>query len=265
MEILGFAAAVFIGIILGLVGAGGSILTVPVLVYLFQLEPVTATAYSLIVVGMSALAGSAAYMKNELVSYRSAAVFAAPALIAVFVARKFVLPAIPEELFTVAGVTVTRGAAVMLLFAALMILAAVSMIRTPDRQEAEAGRGMNYPLIALQAYIIGTLTGLVGAGGGFLIIPALVTLLRLPMKTAVGTSLLIIAVNSFFGVLGDLGTVSIDWRFVGIFTAFAMAGILIGNHLSRRIAGAALKPAFGWFILAMGVYIIGSEVIHYTT
>lgn len=260
MEFLGYGAAIFIGLVLGLVGAGGSILTVPVMVYLMDIDPVLATSYSLVVVGTTALAGSTAYMKKEQVNYKTAVIFAIPAFTAVFITRMFILPAIPETIGAVAGIEVTKDLAVMLLFAVLMILSAYAMIRGRKDADATEEHTYNYPLIAVEAFGVGMLTGLVGAGGGFLIIPALVALMHLPMKTAVGTSLLIIAVNSLIGVLGDVGHVQMNWLFLGGFTALTVTGIFFGSWLSRFISGARLKPAFGWFILAMGVYIIGSEV-----
>lgn len=259
-QLFGFISAVLIGVVLGLIGGGGSILTVPSLVYLADIEPVPATAYSLFVVGLTALVGSAAYMRQGLVSYRTALVFGLPSLVAVFLTRRFVMPAIPAQLGSFAGVDVSRDLAVMLLFAALMIAASASMIRRGKPEAAEGELRFNYPMIFAEGIVVGVLTGLVGAGGGFLIIPALVVLARLPMKLAVGTSLLIIAAKSLIGFTGDLGQMAIDWNFLALFSAFAVAGILLGTWLTRFIPGGKLKPAFGWFTLAMGVYIIGREL-----
>ncbi|MAT39236.1 MAG: permease [Ectothiorhodospiraceae bacterium] len=260
MEILGFAGAIVIGATLGLIGAGGSILTVPILVYFLSVDPVLATSYSLVVVGVTALAGSITYMKKDLVSYKTAVIFAVPAFIAVFLTRKFLVPAIPQEIFAIGEFTLTKDIAVMLLFAVLMVLAAFSMIRKTKVEAQEGTQEFNYPMILLEGFIVGVLTGMVGAGGGFLIIPALVVLSRLPMKMAVGTSLLIIAAKSLLGFLGDLGQQNIDWSFLAGFTALTIAGIILGAYLARFVSGAKLKPAFGWFTLAMGVYIIGSEI-----
>lgn len=151
----------------------------------------------------------------------------------------------------------------MLLFAVVMILASVSMIRPGKHKEQDenAPRVYNYPMILLEGAVVGVLTGLVGAGGGFLIIPALVILARMPMKLAVGTSLFIIAVKSLIGFIGDLqGDEIIDWKLLGVFTAFSVVGIFIGILLSKKIPGQKLKKGFGWFVLLMGVYIIIKEV-----
>jgi uncharacterized protein len=259
-QFFGLVAAVFIGVTLGLIGGGGSILTVPSLVYLAGVEPLPATAYSLFVVGITALVGAVAYMWQGMVSYRTAVVFGVPSLVAVYLTRRFIVHAIPSDLGVVAGIDVSRDLALMLLFAVLMIAASVSMIRRGRPETATERQRFNYPIIFAEGIAVGVLTGLVGAGGGFLIIPALVLLARLPMKLAVGTSLLIIAAKSLIGFTGDLATMPIDWSFLALFSAFAVAGILLGTWLTSYIPGARLKPAFGWFTLAMGVFIIGREL-----
>ena len=260
LEILGYIGAILIGITLGLIGGGGSILTVPVLVYLMDVEPVPATAYSLFVVGLTALIGSFTYMKKKEINYITAVVFAVPAFIAVFITRKFIVPAIPNEIFSIGNFVLTKDIFIMVLFAVLMIVASVSMIRDKRPESSSEEIKFNYPMILLEGFVVGILTGLVGAGGGFLIIPALVLLARLPMKMAVGTSLLIIAVKSLIGFTGDVGTnLIVDWTFVALFSSLAIAGIFLGSYLSKFIAGSKLKPAFGWFVLVMGVYIIGKE------
>lgn len=263
LEILGYISASLIGISLGLIGGGGSILTVPVLVYLIGMNPVAATAYSLFIVGFSSLIGAGKYTTKKLVSYKTAVVFGLPSLVAVFLTRKFVVPAIPEQLFQLGDFVFTKDIALMVLFALLMIAASISMTRGRKEVEeiADEAQRFNYPLIIVEGLVVGGLTGLVGAGGGFLIIPALVVLSKLPMKMAIGTSLLIIAIKSMIGFLGDVSNMEIDWVFLGIFSAISVVGIFIGSYLSNFISGSKLKPAFGWFVLIMGVYIITKEVI----
>ena len=262
IDLLGYFGALLIGVVLGLIGGGGSILTVPVLVYLLSVNPVTATAYSLFVVGASSLVGALNNMKKKLVDFRTATVFAIPAFIAVYGTRKYLVPAIPEHIFTLWGFEVTKDIGIMLFFAVIMIVASVSMIknnRTEELKETEVK--YNYPLIILEGLVVGVLTGIVGAGGGFLIIPALVLLAKLPMKKAVATSLLIIAVKSLLGFIGDVENLEIDWIFLMIFTGLSIIGIFLGGFLNKFIDGKKLKKGFGWFVLVMGVYIIGKELM----
>jgi uncharacterized protein len=265
MAFLGYALAALIGISLGLIGGGGSILTVPVLVYAMGVSPVLSTSYSLFVVGLTALVGSVDYARKNLLDYKTALVFGLPSLTAVYLTRHFLVPAIPDPFFQVSGFTVGKDLFVMLLFAGLMVAASVSMIRSKANQTPESKpakeKTYNLPLIFIEGIVVGALTGLVGAGGGFLIIPALVLLAGLPMKQAVGTSLLIIGIKSLIGFLGDVGQMQIDWPFLLLFSLFAVGGIFIGSALSKRISGEKLKPVFGWFVLVMGIYIIVKETI----
>lgn len=262
MEILGYIASILIGVSLGLIGGGGSILTVPVLVYLLKVEPVPATAYSLFIVGLTAAVGSLSYFRQRLVNVRTAIVFGIPSIAAVFATRAWLMPAIPKEIFTLGSFVLTKNLLTMAVFAILMVAASYSMIKkeNPNRLNETSGpQKFNYPLILLEGTVVGALTGFVGAGGGFLIIPALVVLSRLPMKEAVGTSLVIIALKSLIGFLGEGDLAGMDWKLIGLVSAFALAGIVIGTMLSRRIDGKKLKPAFGWFVLVMGIYILIKE------
>lgn len=262
LEIIGYAASIMIGLSLGLIGGGGSILTVPVLVYLLGVSPVLATAYSLFVVGTTSLVGSFSFMKRKLVDYRTALVFAVPSFLSVFLTRKYLVPAIPDLLFTLGSFEVTKSIAIMVFFALVMIAASISMIISKRKEEEATGEiKYNYPLIGVEGALVGVLTGIVGAGGGFLIIPALVILARLPMKMAVGTSLLIIAAKSLVGFLGDISNQSINWGFMLIFTALSVGGIFIGSYLSTKTNSDHLKKGFGWFVLLMGFYIILKELV----
>jgi hypothetical protein len=262
IEIVGYIASLIIGISLGLIGGGGSILTVPVLVYLFGVNPVLATAYSLFIVGATSLVGTFPKYKQGLVNLKTALIFGIPSIVAVYATRKFIVPLIPDAVFSVGDFMVTKSILLMILFAVLMVFASVSMIREKKQinGEPEGEQRFNYPLILLEGAIVGVLTGLVGAGGGFLIIPALVILSKLPMKQAVGTSLLIIAAKSLIGFTGDLGHTVMDWKLLGIVTALAIIGIFIGNQLSHKTDGNKLKKGFGWFVLVMGIYIIAKEL-----
>ncbi|MBP7801435.1 MAG: sulfite exporter TauE/SafE family protein [Saprospiraceae bacterium] len=264
MEILGFFLAAIVGVSLGLIGSGGSILTVPILVYILAVSPVLATAYSLFIVGVTALVGGIQSAFHKKVDFKTVIIFGIPSIIAVFVTRMWIVPLIPKELFSIGSFMVTKSVALMLLFALVMVLASISMIK-PGKSEPESDEPVamkyNYPMILLEGALVGLLTGLVGAGGGFLIIPALVILAKMPMKLAVGTSLFIIAAKSLIGFIGDLqGSEVIDWRLLGGFTVFAAAGIFIGIYLSKKIHGDKLKKSFGWFVLVMGIYIFVKEI-----
>ncbi|HKK39677.1 MAG TPA: sulfite exporter TauE/SafE family protein [Cryomorphaceae bacterium] len=265
IEIFGYIGALLIGLSLGLIGGGGSILTVPVLAYLFGFSPVMATAYSLFVVGTTSLAGSYSFYKRGLVSLKTAIVFGIPSMAMVYLTRAFIVPAIPESLMTIGEFEVTKGILIMVLFAALMVFASISMIRGKktvaklDADEAPKQK-FNYPGILLEGAVVGFLTGLVGAGGGFLIIPALVIFSKLDMKMAVGTSLLIIAAKSLFGFLGDVANYDIEWNFLLLFTGISIVGIFIGSALSKKIDGDKLKKGFGYFVLVMGLYIMVKEL-----
>jgi uncharacterized protein len=263
IEIVGYLASIIIGVSLGLIGGGGSILTVPVLVYLLGVGPVEATAYSLFIVGLTALVGSYGYFKSGLINLKTALIFGAPSIAAVFLTRAFIIPAIPNEIFQIGTLVMTKELLLMGLFAILMIVASYSMIKkSPASAEVPSGaQKFNYPLILVEGAVVGVLTGLVGAGGGFLIIPALVVLSKLPMKEAVGTSLLIIAMKSLIGFTGESSETFIDWPMLGMVSGFAIIGIFFGMKLSKKIDGAKLKPAFGWFVLVMGIYILLKETV----
>jgi len=264
MELAGYLASFIVGISLGLVGGGGSILMVPVLVYLFGIAPVNATAYSLFIVGLTSLIGAFPKIRQGLVSFRTAVVFGIPSIFSVFMTRKYLVPAIPEILWRSGEMAITRSLVLMVLFGIIMIVASVSMIKAKECVDCndDESQHFNYPLILLEGILVGLLTGLVGAGGGFLIIPALVALSKLTMKKAVGTSLLIIAAKSLIGFAGDLnaGVVHIDYRVLFLVTALAVGGIFAGNALSRKIDGEKLKKLFGWLVLVMGLYVLISEM-----
>lgn len=262
IEILGYAGALLIGIVLGLIGGGGSILTVPVFVYILGVEPVLATAYSLFVVGTSAAVGAVRNAQKGMIDFKTGIVFAIPAFLSVYLTRKFVVPAIPEHLFSVGAFDVTKDVAIMVFFAIIMLLASISMIRgRKEKVNQNQEIQYNIPMILLEGLVVGFLTGIVGAGGGFLIIPALVLLANLPMKKAVATSLMIIAIKSLIGFLGDIQNLEIEWGFLLLFTSFSVVGIFLGIYINKFIDGAKLKKGFGWFVLIMGIYIVAKELL----
>lgn len=263
MEAAGYFLALFMGATLGMLGGGGSILTVPILVYFFNITPVMATAYSLFVVGVSSLVGMAGYLRHGLVSIKTGFVFAVPAFISVYAVRRYLIPSLPEVIFKAGNYNFTKDMLVMFVFSVVMIMASFSMIKKgkkegPKRDEA----GGHHLLIVIEGFLVGGITGFVGAGGGFLIVPALTILVGLPIKTAIGTSLMIIAIKSLIGFTGDLSTAStIDWNFLMIFTSLAIAGMVAGIYAARFVPSSKLKPAFGWFVLVMGSLILVKEII----
>ena len=261
LVILGYLASALVGISLGLIGGGGSILTVPILVYLMGLGSVEATAYSLFIVGLSSAVGLFPKWKAGEVNLKTAVIFGLPSIAAVYLTRKLLVPALPEVMFTWGDWVLSKPMFIMLIFAIIMLAASFSMIRDKKASVATEGeQQFNYPLILLEGLLVGAITGLVGAGGGFLIIPALVMLSKLPMKQAVGTSLAIIAAKSLIGFLGDLSNMNIQWDILLGTTGAAVLGIFLGTALSRRISGEVLKKGFGWFVLIMGIFIIYKEL-----
>ncbi|MBL7811554.1 MAG: sulfite exporter TauE/SafE family protein [Bacteroidetes bacterium] len=263
MEILGYLLAILIGVSLGLIGGGGSILTVPILVYVLGVNAELSTSYSLFIVGSTSLVGAIFAWRQGLLDIRTGLVFGIPSILAVYATRQWIMPHIPQVMLHLGDFELTKRLFLLGLFAILMILASWSMLRKPraKAETKESSGGFNYPMILAEGAVVGVITGLVGAGGGFLIIPALVLFTGLPMKQAVGTSLMIIAAKSLIGFTGDLGKMAIDWQLLLIFTAFSIGGIFIGQQLAKRIPGEKLKPAFGWFVLAMGIYIILKETV----
>lgn len=260
MELLGYFSAVVIGLVMGLIGGGGSILSVPVFVYVFGFDPVTATTLSLFVVGVTSLVGSAGFVKEKMIDFQTAFVFGIPSVLGVLFSRRLVLPHLPEYIINRWGITMTKDMFLLFLFAILMLIASAKMIRKTERPSGRKQNENNYTLLISQGLLVGIITGLIGAGGGFLIVPALVMLIGLPMKRAVGTSLFIIALNSILGFLSTMKMVAHDWTFLIIFSSLSVAGIFIGIVLAKKIDGRKLKPLFGWVVLFMGLFIIIKEI-----
>lgn len=262
MEFLGYVSSAFMGVVLGLIGGGGSILTVPILVYLFGLAPVLATGSSLFVVGTTAMTGALRSAKNGNLRIREGLFFALPSVIGVLSARRLILPLVPARLFDIGGMVVTKDILLMLLFAFLMLLASLKMLRSsgPRTQEINTTK-LNVPGLILRGLLVGLVTGFIGAGGGFLIVPALVFLLGLKMSEAVGTSLLIIAVNSLVGFAGSLGNEPLYWQILGPMTVLAVIGLLLGSRLQKKFSEDQLKKSFGWFVLVVGGLILLDQVL----
>lgn len=261
MEIAAYIALIFMGIMLGLLGGGGSILTVPILVYLFGKSPSEAIVYSLFIVGLTSLGGSVSYFRKGQVRLKTALIFGIPSVAAVFLVRWLVMPLIPEVLFQIGTVEVMRELALMILFAALMLFTSYNMLVKKEKAANNKQSGqIKYLPMLFQGILVGTLTGLIGAGGGFLIIPVLTGWLKLPMKTAVGTSLVIVSINSLTGFLFSTGTFQVDWPFLLISSSIGLAGVVIGTSLAARINSGSLRKLFGGMVLLTGTYILLKEI-----
>ena len=259
-ELLGYFGALIIGLVVGLFGGGGSILAVPIFVYLFHLNPILATSYSLFVVGFSAAAGTIINIKKKLIDYRIAIIFSFPALFSVFVVRRYLISSLPEVILDTGSIYITTKMALMLLFSIVILLSSFSMLKKNKAVIAQKLNNTNYSLLLITGSIVGVLTGLVGAGGGFIIVPALVFFAGLKIKQAVATSLVIITCNALFGFLSDITQVNIDWFFLTSITLISVLGIVLGSYLSNFINDMSLKKNFARFILLIALMIICNEL-----
>jgi uncharacterized membrane protein YfcA len=257
MEILGYALALLIGLSLGLIGGGGSILALPVLVYLLNVPELEATSYSFFVVGLSAWVGTIQKSKDRLIDFRTALIFGIPSILSVYFARFFLLPLIPES-FNIADFSFQKGNALMIFFSFIMIAAGLSSVSS-KRESSKSAVFSGFSLV-IAGFLEGLLTGTVGAGGGFLIIPLLHRFGKLEIKKAMATSLLIIAVKSTLGFSGDLTRFSPNWFILLPFSAMAIGGIFLGNYIAKKVSSSSLKKGFGWFLIALGFLIFAKEL-----
>lgn len=259
LEFLGYFGAILVGLILGLIGGGGSILTLPNLVYLLGVDAVTATGYSLFIIGITSLVGTLRNAKEKKIDLKIGLLFTIPTLLSLYFTRLVILPSIPIEILSIGDFILMKPMAIMILFAAIMLLASYSMIKGRKDEEVDK-KTTNFAKLSVVGLGVGLLSGLVGAGGGFIITPALVFFAYLPMKNAVATSIFIIAINSLLGFTGDIGKYEMDWPFLVLFSSLSIVGIFIGIYLTRFISGPQLKKGFGWFVLIMGTFILLKEI-----
>lgn len=262
LELAGYIAALLVGLSMGLIGGGGSILTVPILVYLFHISPTLAISYSLFIVGFTSLIGAVRNYKRKLVNIKTVGLFGLSSITTVFISRKFIIPYLPEVFFNIGDFEVTHSFFVMVVFALLMLFASYSMI-TSKAGSTNKPHFQRPAIILLFGLFIGLVTGFLGAGGGFLLVPALIIFMNLPVKEAIGTSLMIIALNSLIGFLGDLGLHPVHWEVLLSFTAVAIGGMYIGLHYNKKIDSLKLKRGFGWFLVGMALFIIAKEFLKY--
>ncbi|WP_032097314.1 MULTISPECIES: sulfite exporter TauE/SafE family protein [unclassified Alteromonas] len=266
MMILGYIAAVLMGLVLGVIGGGGSILTVPILVYLMGVTPDVATGYSLLIVGATAAYGAVRYFKEGLVDVKSSILFAIPSIIAVYLSRAYLMPAIPETI-EFQSISIDKNLGIMVLFASLMLASAAMMLKKAYSKAAPADVAIkntspNIALIVIEGAVVGVITGILGAGGGFLIIPALVLILGMPMKNAVGASLFIIALKSLLGFVGDLQTgIQLEMPLLPLMLVATFIGMAISTKVAGKLDGAALQKFFAFFTLVIAVFIMSKELL----
>ena len=265
MELIGYCCAILVGVSLGIFGSGGSILTVPIMVYLMNINPVDATGYSLFVVGLTSAVGGANYVQKKMVHFKTALIFGIPSILSVFLTRMFLIPLIPDIIFSTASYILTKKMFIMFIFSALMVIVAYTMIRKKEYNQAltEVTNEYNYYKLISIGVVSGCVTGFLGVGGGFIIIPALFLYANIPLKISVGTSLLIIAFNSLSGFTELLMEKhdALNFRFLLGFTFFSLVGIGLGYKLLIKLNSAQLKVMFGWFILLMGICVFLKELL----
>lgn len=260
MEFFGYLLAVLIGIFLGIFGGGGSLLAVPVFAYIFSLDEKVATAYSLFTVGISSIVGAIKQLGN--IEWKVTLIFGIPSIIAVWLTRFFIIPNLPEIIFDNETFIITRRMLIFGIFTFLLLISSFSMIYETNKNVKPINIKNFYVLIIIEGFIVGGLTGFVGAGGGFLIIPALVILIGLDIKKAIATSLIIIALKSTFGFfLGDVMVMNIDWDFLVYFTLLTTLGVIIGTYFGKSIDKLKLKKWFGIFIMVIAISILFKEFI----
>lgn len=259
MEVLGYFLAILIGLSLGLMGSGGSILTVPLLVYFFGISPALATSYSLLIVGTVSAIGAALRWKAGEVALKFVGLFGATTVITVFLARKYLFPLLPEVFFKLGQINFTKSFVLMVLLAALIFISSVFVLREQGNNKSEMVNQNGFYKLIFGGIGIGLITGFLGAGGGFLIIPFLLVRFQTPIKVATGTSLAIIALNTLMGALGDWGQVTLNWPFLIIILVITLVGMGFGMLWSLKINSQNLKKGFGWFLRILSILILTLE------
>lgn len=250
MITLVLVASVLIGVSLGILGGGGSILTVPILVYLAGMDTKEAIATSLFVVGATSLVGLVPHARAGRVRWRTGLIFGAVSMVGAYGGGRLA--------------EYVPGTVLLVAFALMMLATAAAMLRKSRKPKQAEPAHAELPVkhVIVEGLVVGAVTGLVGSGGGFLVVPALALLGGLPMSVAVGTSLLVIAMKSFSGLAGHLDGVQIDWSLALMVTAAAVVGSLIGSRFAGRIPQDTLRKAFGWFVVVMGVFVLGQQLPH---
>lgn len=259
MELVGYLALIGLGFILSVIGGGGSLLSVPILVYLFSIDIVTASSYSLFIVGTSSLLGALQKFRKEGADFLVAMVFGCSSAIGIFITRKWIVPIIPEVVWVENDILITKRALLLGIFSSIVIASSLVILRRHPWTSAESGKRRLDFLLPV-SLLSGIIAGLVGVGGGVIILPALITFARLPIKIAVGTTLLVISFNSLLGFITDVTIGNIDWIFLLLITFLASLGMFVGNRYHEKIPVKYLRLSFGWFMLVVAMWIILTEV-----
>lgn len=262
IQILGYFGAFLVGLILGLIGSGGSILSLPILVYIFGVNPVLATGYSLFIVGTTSMIGSIKNLKEDLINIDTTVFFSLSAIISVYLTQKYLLGIIPDIIYSNDFVELTKDRLIMILFSILMIVAGFFMVKKSPKTIVKIKNiktiAPNKLIILAEGTLIGLITGLVGAGGGFIIVPVLVILANLRMKHAIATSLAIISLKSLLGFIGavEVWGNKIEWSFLLTFTLLAIIGIFVGQYYNKKVPSDKLKDIFGVFVISIAIIIL---------
>ncbi len=259
MIILAYILAILVGITMGLFGGGGSILTIPILIYIANVEPIQATSYSIVIVGLSAIFGSANKFRKNEIDLSKSIYFGIPSIIMLYLTRRYIIDLIPNTLVNIGEFALTKPNFILLIFTMIMLLSAYSMYFEKSIKHIEKEKHPLY--ITILGVLIGLIVGLVGAGGGFLFIPALVKFTGMKMKEAIGSSLFIVALNSIFGFIGDIvNNVKYDVSFLTIFAVISIIGMFVGIYISNYISGKNLKRYFAILVFLIAVNMILKEV-----
>ena len=261
LHILGYLGAILTGLVLGLLGGGGALLSVPILKYMFHIETSVATSYSLFLIAITASSGAYQNIRKKLIDYNAALYYGIPSVITVYIVRRWAMPNLPKIMFTVGNYAVDKDLFVLILLVLAMVIAAYKMITAKNTEGEQVAYTINHPRLIFFAVLIGAFMALVGGGGGFLMVPALVHFANVSTKKAIGTSLVLVAINSFIGFMGDVTShIQINWPFFFTFLFFSITGVFAGHYLATYIHNSKLRKYFGWFLLVIAVLIVIKEV-----
>lgn len=258
--IIGYTLAIAVGLTMGIMGSGGSILTLPIFVYLFHIEPIQALDYSLFTISIISLVGSVGHVHKKEIDFKTTALFILPSMLTVYITKQYILPNIPDS-FPLYQNTISKDQIIMSLFAIIILASAFAMLRKRENKNRSRRVSNHIILLVSIGFITGLLTGLVGAGGGFIIVPALVLVLGINIKQATAASLFIITINATFGLLSNFKQLDqINWTILIIFTGITLIGLMIGFQLKTKLKPENLKVVFGYFLGAIGIAIAGTEI-----